>query len=88
MGSMRVLPCRCCMFVCCVHYVAVLNAAFYLTYCVLMLVEDVRGDHMEEAYSTAGLMTTLYVAMSVLFCLSHHVTVSVFYHLLCSVCLY
>ena len=24
-----------------------------------MLVEDVRGDHMEEAYSRAGLMTAL-----------------------------
>ena len=27
MGSMSVLPCRCCMFVSCVHPVAVLNAA-------------------------------------------------------------
>ena len=25
----------------------------------LMLVEDARGDHMEEAYSTVGLMTSL-----------------------------
>ena len=26
---------------------------------LLMLVEDARGDHMEEAYSRAGLMTAL-----------------------------
>ena len=37
-------------------YVCVLCAS-----CVrlLMLVEDARGDHMEEAYSRAGLMTAL-----------------------------
>ena len=28
MGSMSVSSCRCCMLVSCVHYVAVLNAAF------------------------------------------------------------
>ena len=39
------------MFVSCVHSVAVLNAAFCMTYSLLMLVEDARGDHMEEAYS-------------------------------------
>ena len=49
--------CRCCMFVSWVHPVAVLNAA--LTCSLLMLVEDARGDHMEEAYSRAGLMTAL-----------------------------
>ena len=48
MGSMSVSSCRCCMFVTCVHHVA-----------VLMLVEDARSDHMEEAYSRAGLMTAL-----------------------------
>ena len=31
MGSMSVLSCRCCMFVSCVHPVAVLNAAFCMT---------------------------------------------------------
>ena len=41
-----------------------------------MLVEDARGDNMEEAYPTAGLMTTLHVAMSVSFCLCHPVAVS------------
>ena len=47
------------MFVSCVHFVAVLNAAFCMTCSLLMLVEDARGDHMEEAYSRAGLMTAL-----------------------------
>ena len=59
MGSMNVLSCRCCLFMSCVLPVAVLNAAFCMTCRLLMLVEDARGDHMEEAYSTAGLMTTL-----------------------------
>ena len=43
----------------CVHAVAVLNAAFCMTCSLLMLVEDARCDHMEEAYSRAGLMTAL-----------------------------
>ena len=59
MGSMSVSSCRCCMFVSCVHPVAVLNAVFCMNYSLLMLVEDARDDHMEEAYSTAGLMTAL-----------------------------
>ena len=37
-GSMSVLSCRCCMFVSCVHPIAVLNAAFCMTY-LLMLVK-------------------------------------------------
>ena len=60
MGSGSVSSCRCCMFVSCVHPVAVLNAEFYMTCSLLMLVADARGDHMEEAYSRAGLMTALY----------------------------
>ena len=47
------------MFVSCVHPVAVVNAAFCMTCSLLMLVEDARRDHMEEAYSRAGLMTAL-----------------------------
>ena len=47
MGSMSVSSCRC-MFVSCVHPVAFLNAAFCMTCSLLMLVEDERGDHMEE----------------------------------------
>ena len=52
MGSMSVSSCICCMFVSCVHPVAVLNAAVCMT-CSLF------GDLMEEAYSRAGLMTAL-----------------------------
>ena len=59
MGSMSVSSCRFCMFVPCVHPVAVLNAAFCMTCSLLMLVENARGDHMEEAYSRAGLMIAL-----------------------------
>ena len=43
----------------CVHPVAVLNAAFCMTCSLLMLVEDEIGDHTEEAYSRAGLITAL-----------------------------
>ena len=74
MESVSVSSCICCMFVSCVHPVAVLNA-FCMTCRLLMLVEDARGDHMEEAYSSAGLMTALCVAMSVSFCLLHSVAV-------------
>ena len=56
MGSMSVSSCRCCMFVSCVHPVAVLNAAFCMTFSLLMLVEDARGNHMEEAYSRVLLL--------------------------------
>ena len=58
MGSMSVLSCRCCMFVSCVH-VTVLNAAICMTCSLIMLVEYTRGDHMEESYPRAGLMTAL-----------------------------
>ena len=59
MGSVSVSSCRCCMFVACVHTVAVLNAVFCMTCSLLMLVEDARGDHTEEAYTRAGLLTVL-----------------------------
>ena len=60
MGSVSVSSCRCCMFVSCVHPVAVLNAAAYCMTCsLLMLVEDAIGDHTGEAYSRAGLITAL-----------------------------
>ena len=49
MGSVSVSSCRWCMCVSCVHPVAVLNSAFCMTCSLLMLVEDARGDHMEEA---------------------------------------
>ena len=70
-GSLSVLSCRCCMCVSCVHPVAILNVAFCMTCSLLMLVEDEIGDHIEEAYSRAGLMTALSVAMSVFFCFPH-----------------
>ena len=66
------------MFVSCVYPVAVLNAAFCMTCSLLVLVVDAIGDHTEEAYSRAGLITVLYVAMSVSFCLPHPVAVSAF----------
>ena len=78
MGSVSVSSCRCCMCVSCVHHVAVLNAEFCMTCSLLTLVEDARGDHMEEAHSIAGLITALYVARSVSFCLPHPVDVSDF----------
>ena len=59
MGSVSVSSCRYCMFVSCVHPVAVLNATFCMTCSLLMLVEDAIGDHTEEAYSTAGVITAL-----------------------------
>ena len=57
MGSMSVSSCS--MFVSSVHPVAVLNAAFCMTFSLLIRVEDARGDHMEEVYSRAGIMTAL-----------------------------
>ena len=59
MGSVSVSSCTCCMFVSCVHPVAVLNAACRMICSLLMLVKDARGDHMEEAYSRVGLITAL-----------------------------
>ena len=59
MGSMSVLSCRSCIFVSCVHPVAVLNAALCMTCSLLMLFKDARGDHMEETYSRAGPITAL-----------------------------
>ena len=36
MGSVSVSSCRCCMFVSCVHPVAILNAAFCMTFSLLL----------------------------------------------------
>ena len=76
MGSMSVSSCRCCMFVSCVHPVAVLNSTFCMIGSLLMLVEDARGDYMEETCSRAVLITPLSVAMSVTSCCGE-----CFYHL-------
>ena len=43
MGSMSVSSRRCCMFVFCVHIVAVLNVAFCMTCSLLMVVKDARA---------------------------------------------
>ena len=59
MGWVGVSSCRCCVFVSCVNPVAVPNAKFCMTCSLLMVVEDARGDHMEDAYSRAGLVTAL-----------------------------
>ena len=62
MGRVGVSSCRCCVVVSCVDPVAVINTAFcpeFIYYSLLMLVEDARGDHMEEVYSIAGLITAL-----------------------------
>ena len=50
MVSMRVSSCRYCMYVSCVHHVAVLNAAFCMTCSFLMLVEDARGLFQSRSY--------------------------------------
>ena len=73
------------MVVSCVHPVAVLNAAFCMPCSLLVLVEDARGDHMEEAYSRAGLMTALSVCL-LLFTPS--CCCECFYHLKWRLCLY
>ena len=52
MGSVSVSSCRCCMFVSCVHPVAVVNAAFCMTCSLLMLVEDaIQKSHTPEPVS-------------------------------------
>ena len=74
MGSVSVSSCICCMCVSC----GSVSAALCMACCLLMLVHDARGDHIEDSYCRAGLMTALYVAMSVTFCLQHPFAVSAF----------
>ena len=59
MGSVSVSSCQMLYVVSCVHPVAVFNAVFCMTCSLLMLIEDAIGDHTEEAYSRAGLITAL-----------------------------
>ena len=59
MGSVSVSSYIRCMLVSCVHPVTLLNAAFYMACCLLILVDDARGNHMEETYSRSGLITAL-----------------------------
>ena len=72
---------KCECFVMQMLYVCVLCASCAvccMTCSLLILVEDARGDHMGEAYSRAGLMTALWVAMSVSFCLRYPVALSAY----------
>ena len=55
---------KCECFVMQMLYVCVLSASSGSSQCcmtcsLLMLVEDARGDHMEETYSRGGLITAL-----------------------------
>ena len=47
MGSVSVSSCICCVFVSCVHPVAVFNAAFCMTCSLLMLVEGAIFGYIE-----------------------------------------
>ena len=59
MGSISVSSCICCMLVSCVYSMAVFNVAFCMTCSLFRMVEDTRGDHMEDAYFRVGIMTAL-----------------------------
>ena len=78
MGSVSVSSCICCMFVSCVHPVAVLNAAFCMTCSLLMLVEDAIGDHTEcqrvECAFTSPVRTEC--GMFVMYCMQCCMSVS------------
>ena len=58
-GNLFVLSCSMECFVMQMLYFCVLCAFCGSSQCLLILVEGARGDHMEAAYSRAGLMTTL-----------------------------
>ena len=74
-GAVGAHVCRWCMFLSCVHPVAGLYSAFSMTCSLLMACWSMmRGDHMEEAYSRAGLVTAL---LCTSYCLPHPVLVSV-----------
>ena len=81
MGSVSISSYICCLFMSCLCIVCILWQFSMLPSALLavryMLVADARCDQMAEAYSRAGLITALYVSMSVSFCLPHHVAVSV-----------
>ena len=70
MGGVNVSPCRCCMFVSCVHPVTVLNAAFCMTCSLLMLVDDAKGILQSQSYDC------IIGSHGVSFCLKHPVAVA------------
>ena len=51
MGSMSVSSCKCCMFVSCVHHVAVLNVAFCMTCSLLLQEATIWKRHTPEPVS-------------------------------------
>ena len=59
------------MFLSSVHPLAILNAAFCMTFSLLILIENLRIDHIEQVYTRSGLT-------SVSFCLPHPVVASYF----------
>ena len=65
MGSMSVSSCRCCMFMSCVHPVAVLNTVFCMTCSLLMLVEDTRGSKRHSLQAVELSQRTLAVVQIV-----------------------
>ena len=69
MGSMSVFFMQ--MFVSCVHLVVVLNAAFCMTCSLLMLVDDARGDHMEETLQSRSYDCLVGIHESLLFTTSY-----------------
>ena len=68
MDRVCVSSCRCCVFVCVVHPVAILSVVCCVICSLLIFLSDASGDHMVETYSSMGLVMALYVAMMVSFC--------------------
>ena len=75
MESMSVSSCRCCMFVSCVHPVAVLNAAFCMTCSLLMLDEDAR-DILQSRSHDCLICSHECLFLFNPFCLTHPVVAS------------
>ena len=71
MGSVCVSSCRCCVFVCVVHPIAILSTVFCVICSLLMFMSDASGDHMVETYSSMGLVMALSVTRIVSFCFPH-----------------
>ena len=80
MRSMSVSTCRCCMFVSCVHPVAVLNAAFCIICSVLMPVEDARAIWLNPFVTV---LFTVCSSVTVECCVLYPCCVGVFSMLLC-----
>ena len=59
MGNVSVSSCICCMFVSCVHHVAVLNAALLHDLQFVNAGPGCKKRPYGKAYSRAGLMTVL-----------------------------